>query len=88
MAMKSNAQQRAFPVEQTTASEPVLFGLGDAERILGLSRTTLLRLVGQHRLDARRVGRRVLVTAKSVRELVAGLPRVGVAPSEILKAEG
>ena len=56
-----------------------LFSPKEAEGILGVSHATLYRLITAGRLDARKLDRKTVVTALSIGQLIAGLPRAGCA---------
>lgn len=50
--------------------EPLTVTLADAQRVTGLSRTTVYELICEGKLKTVRIGRRVLVKTDSIRALV------------------
>ena len=52
-------------------TEPLLLGVKDAARVLGLGRDTAYQLVREGRLRAVRVGRRVLVPRAELEAFIA-----------------
>lgn len=60
-----------------SASEPrktaELFSIRDTVRILGLSRTTVYRLISEGQLEVRRIGKRTLVTRTALEAIQSGL---------------
>jgi predicted DNA-binding transcriptional regulator AlpA len=54
-----------------------LFSPKEAEGILGISHATLYRLIAAGRLDARKLDGKTVVTATSIGQLIAALPRLG-----------
>lgn len=53
--------------------EPLLRSIDDTTRILGVSRTTVYQLVKDGKLHQVKVGRRALITARSIADYVDGL---------------
>jgi hypothetical protein len=53
---------------------PLMFTIPGTTQATGLPRTTVYSLIGQGVLDARKAGRRTLVTADSIRNYLAALP--------------
>jgi hypothetical protein len=51
----------------------------ETEKILGISHAQLYRLIGSGALDARKLGSRTGITAKSIEQYIATLPKVGEA---------
>jgi hypothetical protein len=51
-----------------------LFSPRETEEILGVSHATLYRLIAGHKLDARKLGAKTLITAESIYRLIAELP--------------
>lgn len=43
----------------------------------GIGRTTLFKLIAEGKLDARKIGRRTLITDESLKKFIADLPRMG-----------
>jgi hypothetical protein len=54
-----------------------LYSPRDAEHILSVSHATLYRLISAGRLDARKIDGKTVITALSIRQFIANLPRVG-----------
>jgi len=54
-----------------------LYSPRETEQILGLSHATLYRLIAAGRIDARKLGGKTLITAESIDQLVAELPKMG-----------
>ena len=54
--------------------DPVTYTIPGTTPATGLPRTTVYRLIAEGALDARKAGRRTLVTAESIRTYLAGLP--------------
>lgn len=50
----------------------ITVSINDAARALGLGRTSVYVLINEGRLEARKLGRRTLVTTESIRALVDG----------------
>jgi excisionase family DNA binding protein len=53
--------------------EPLLCSIENTTRILGVSRTTVYQLVKEGRLRQVKVGRRALITSRSIIDYVDGL---------------
>lgn len=56
---------------------PLLVSIQAAQQAIGASRSKVYLLIGDGTLDARKAGRRTLVTWASLQAYAAGLPRVG-----------
>ncbi len=56
--------------------EPLLITVPAACRLGGFGRTVAYELIRSGRLDARKLGRRTLITAESLDRLVASLPKL------------
>lgn len=52
--------------------EPLAYSINEACRVSSLGRTRLYELIGEGRLDARRIGKRTLIPAASLRALING----------------
>jgi excisionase family DNA binding protein len=52
--------------------EPIAYSVADACRVSSIGRTRLYQLIGEGRLEARKVGRRTLIPAASLRALIEG----------------
>lgn len=57
------------------APEPLLYGINDAARALGIGRSTIYRMVHDGTLEARRLGARIVIPADAVKEFAASLPK-------------
>lgn len=53
---------------------PVSYSIPGTSQVTGLPRTTVYRLIAEGALDARKAGRRTLITSESIRAYLAGLP--------------
>lgn len=51
---------------------PLAYSINEACRVSSLGRTRLYQLIGEGRLEIRKVGKRTLIPAVSLRALVAG----------------
>jgi excisionase family DNA binding protein len=58
--------------------ETLAYRVDDACRVFGLGRTRIYALIAEGKLDARACGGRTLITAASLREFLASLPRAAV----------
>lgn len=52
--------------------EPLAYSINDAVRVSSIGRTRLYSLISDGKIEARKIGRRTLVTAKSLRALIEG----------------
>ncbi len=52
----------------------LLYTVAETVQMLGVGRSTLYVMLGEGKLDVRKVGRRTLITAASIRAFVEGLP--------------
>lgn len=52
--------------------EPLAYSINEACRVSSLGRTRLYQLIGEGRLEARKIGKRTLIPAASLRALIAG----------------
>ncbi len=50
--------------------DPIATSINGAAKMLDLGRTSIYSLIKQQRLEARKVGRRTLVTTASIRALI------------------
>ena len=57
---------------QTIAIDPLAYSVNEACRVSSLGRTRLYQLIGEGRLEIRKVGKRTLIPAASLRALVIG----------------
>lgn len=52
--------------------EPLAYSINEAARVSSLGRTGLYRLISEGRLEVRKIGKRTLIPAASLRRLVEG----------------
>jgi excisionase family DNA binding protein len=52
--------------------EPIAYSVADACRVSSLGRTRLYQLIGEGRLEVRKIGKRTLIPAASLRALIEG----------------
>ena len=57
--------------------EIIAVSVNDAARALGLGRTSIYALINDGRLEARKLGRRTLVTTQSIRALLDSAAIIG-----------
>lgn len=50
--------------------EPLAYSVNDACKVLGLGRTYVYQMISDERLQARKIGKRTLITAASLRRLL------------------
>lgn len=55
-----------------TALEPLAYSIREACHISSLGRTRLYQLIAEGRLETRKIGRRTLIPAASLRALIEG----------------
>ena len=55
----------------------IAVSINDAARALGLGRTSIYSLINERKLEARKLGRRTLVTTESIRALIDGATVIG-----------
>lgn len=55
----------------------IAVSINDAARALGLGRTSIYSLINSGKLEARKLGRRTLVTTESIRALIDGAAMLG-----------
>ena len=59
-------------MEYNRPPEPIAYSVADACRVSSLGRTRLYQLIGEGRLEVRKVGKRTLIPAASLRALIEG----------------
>lgn len=59
-------------------TEPILYSVSEAKRLIGTGTTRLYELIGTGRLDARKAGGRTLITAESLHAYAAALPKADI----------
>ena len=64
----------------TPSDGRLTYSVNDACRALGIGRTRLYEIMPE--LDVRRLGGRTLIMADSLRDYVAGLPKVAIRPAD------
>lgn len=52
--------------------EPLAYSVGEACRVTSLGRTRLYQLISEGRLEVRKIGKRTLIPAASLRALIEG----------------
>jgi len=55
----------------------IAVSINDAAKALGLGRTTIYALINDGKLEARKLGRRTLVTTGSIRAVLSGAAVIG-----------
>lgn len=53
-------------------TEPLAYSVHEACRVSSLGRTRLYQLIAEGRLEARKIGKRTLIPAASLRRLISG----------------
>lgn len=53
-------------------AEPLAYSINEACRVSSLGRTRLYELIGEGRLEIRKIGKRTLIPAASLRALIEG----------------
>ena len=56
----------------TTNPETLAYSVADACRVSSLGKTQLYKLIGEGRLETRKIGKRTLIPAASLRALIEG----------------
>ena len=59
-------------VSSRTALEPLAYSINEACQVSSLGRTRIYDLIKQGRLNTRKIGRRTLIPAASLRALIEG----------------
>jgi excisionase family DNA binding protein len=54
----------------SSAHEPLAYSINEACRVSSLGRTRLYELIAEGQLEARRIGKRTLIPAESLRRLI------------------
>ncbi len=60
-----------MPVTDTHL-EPLAYSIKEACRVSSLGRTRLYQLIGEGKLETRKIGKRTLIPAASLRALISG----------------
>lgn len=68
-------------MQATTVVEPAAFGILSAARIMGVSRSTVFAEIADGRLEARKVGRKTLITRDAIANWLSNLPVRSVRPA-------
>jgi excisionase family DNA binding protein len=50
--------------------EPIAYSINDACKVVGLGRTYLYKMISDGRLEVRKIGKRTLIPASSLRSLI------------------
>jgi excisionase family DNA binding protein len=61
----------SMPVTDTHL-EPLAYSIKEACRVSSLGRTRLYQLIGEGKLETRKIGKRTLIPAASLRALISG----------------
>lgn len=69
-----------IPETTVTPPAPVLIGVADVCCRYGMSRSHVYRLLGEGRIAAVKLGRRILITATSLDAYIASLPAADILP--------
>ena len=56
----------------TTSPEPLAYSIHDACRVSSIGKTRIYSLISEGKLEARKIGKRTLIPAESLRALIAG----------------
>jgi excisionase family DNA binding protein len=56
----------------TTVLQPLAYSIEEASRVSSIGRTNLYQLIKDGKLQARKVGKRTLIPAESLRALILG----------------
>lgn len=56
----------------TNCLEPLAYSIADASRVSSLCKTRIYGLIREGRLDARKIGKRTVIPAASLRRLIEG----------------
>jgi excisionase family DNA binding protein len=68
---RRSSGNKLSPLPQPSSGiEPLTRSIKDAGKLLGLSRTTIYRLIGEGQLETVRIGNRTLIKTASIRSLV------------------
>ncbi|MFM7377906.1 MAG: helix-turn-helix domain-containing protein [Erythrobacter sp.] len=59
-------------MQSEQSPEPLAYSVADACRVSSIGRTRLYQLIGEGRLQARKIGKRTLIPAASLRALIDG----------------
>ena len=57
---------------KTSTIEPLAYSVKEACRVSSIGRTRLYQLIAEGRLEARKIGRRTIIPAESLRALIEG----------------
>lgn len=60
---------------KTASTEKIAFTVAEAVQSSGIGRTALYALIKAGQLESRKLGKRTLIPATSLRSLIDGLPR-------------
>ena len=74
MSLAPSAPLPALPAAAIPAR--ILYSVQETETLLSVSHAQLYRLLAAKRLDARKIGSRTFITAESIAEFLASLPKL------------
>lgn len=60
------------PTAMPFHSEPLAYSVADAIRVSSIGKTRLYQLIAEGKLEARKIGKRTLIPAASLRALIEG----------------
>jgi hypothetical protein len=58
--------------EKTEPFEPIAYSIDDAVKVSSIGRSSLYSLIAQGKLEARKVGSRTVIPARSLKALILG----------------
>lgn len=58
-----------------TTPKPLLYGINDAAKVLGVGRSTIYRMIHEGTLEARQFGSRILIPAAAIEAFAETLPK-------------
>lgn len=67
------------------AQERLSCTIPDAQKLTGLGRTSIYEAIASGKLDARKAGKRTLITAKSLKIFLANLPRADIGKTSTVR---
>lgn len=68
--------------------ETLAYTIPDASAATGIGRTTLYYLIGEGKIEARKVGNRTIIPADSLRAYIASLPAADIRTGQRKAAKG
>lgn len=73
--------QRGAATYLETVMDKIALSIHEAARISGISRSRIYTLIGDGKIDARKIGRRTVVLTESVKRYIDSLPRTEISKS-------